>query len=300
MRKFIKLLVLSSVVLTGVQFVQAQCHLSQEKGFQGDRFILENELIRVEALSFGGRIHSLRLKSSGTEFLEPIEESISVRSPLLPPNLISNQAGFADWFWGERPPESLPYQTEIVASDEEKVEIKMKGRSGPWVIEKWVRLKKGSKVLEQEIEIAHADGIEATLSYWAHLIPNAKRFTASDGSSRLILPGKRGGNTILQRTTETLPKEGVQVVTAHQSNDFYELQEPWVAIVDPDNGEALVLRSTQESFGKDGLFYHWQNGTISTMELIHTPRKLSPSQSARFRVELEPFNSEKELLSSTP
>ncbi len=297
-----KSLVLSLMLLGNAALVStpaiAQCKLSREPAPNGERLIMENEQVRVELLSFGGRVNSLRIKDSGAELLEPVEESVLTRSPLLPPILLSNQGGYSDWFWGEPPPEPTGFTTEVIDESADRLEVRMKGGAGQWQIERSVTLEKGSKTLVQDVKITLADGNTAKLGYWAHLIPNAARFVGPDGGSRLLIPGRRGGNAIAQRTTTELPKDGVQTVITHRSNDFYELSAPWAAIISPRSGEVILLRSTSDAFGDEGLLYHWQNGKLSTLELIHRGAPLAPGQSARYHITLEPFASEADLLSA--
>lgn len=274
----------------------AECRITRMEDSMGDRFVIENDLIRVEAFTLGGRINSMKLKSSGSEFLEPIVETLASRSVLLPPLLMSNLAGCADWFWGEPPPESTPYTAEVTASGPEQVVLELKGRSGRWLVTRRVSLQAGSKALRQEVEFAPGTESAVELSYWLHIVPNTKLFVAEDGASQLLLPAKTGGNTIRQRTTQALAKEGVQQVQTRRSNDFYELAEPWAAIISPATGELLSVQTTSEAFQPDGLFYHWQDGKTSTMEMIHGTRNLSPQQSVSYQITVEPFASEADFL----
>ncbi len=280
----------------------ARCRLSRIETPHGEKFVLENDLIRAEALSFGGRIHSLKLKSSETEFLEPIEEKFIRHSRLLPPTLVSNQAGFTDWFWGERPPEPTRYQARVITESDERLQLELTGTSGRWSISRLITLRKGHKALDQEITISNIDEKEAMLGYWAHLIPNIAHFVDANGGSRLLIPGQHGGNIIQGRRTIKLPKEGPQEVATRQSEGFFAISQPWAAMIAPESGETLVMQSEPETFAPEGMLYHWQAGKPgdkrSTLEMIHSPRQLAPSQAARYRITLEPFASKQEAFQS--
>ncbi len=282
--------------------VSARCKLSRTATPHGEVFILENDLLRAEALSFGGRIHSLRLKSSGTEFLEPVEEKFTQASRLLPPTLISNQGGYTDWFWGERPPEPNRYETRVITETDTRVEIEMKGSAGRWEVTRRVTLRRGAKALEQEITLTNAGTGKATLGYWAHVVPNVSQFVDTQGEARLLIPGKKGETILQGRRTASLLTDGPQEVAMRQGDAFFALSEPWGAMVAPGSGEVLVVSSEAETFAPQGVLYHWQAGRPgderSTLEMIHTPLPLAPTASARYRITLEPFANKAEALQS--
>ncbi|HWL52397.1 MAG TPA: hypothetical protein VNQ90_08175 [Chthoniobacteraceae bacterium] len=299
-----KWLSLSLALLMGVAQTPAwaRCRLSRVGTPHGEKFVLENDLVRVEVLGFGGRLHSFRLKKGDAEFLEPIEESFIRHSRLLPPTLISNQAGFTDWFWGERAPEPAPYRTRVVSETDEEIGLEMTGVSGRWKLVRRVTLHNGSRAVAQEITITNAGSAPATLGYWAHLIPNIPRFVNANGESLLFIPGKRGGDLIQGRRTASLPKEGPQEVMTRQSEGFFAIAEPWAAMIAPESGETLLMKSERETFAPDGMLYHWQAGKPgdrrSTLEMIHSPRLLAPAESARYRITLKAFSSRDEVFPS--
>lgn len=269
-------------------FAWAECQIFQEPAWEGKRIILQNGEIRVEVLTFGGRISSFRWRE--TEYLESVKEKWVSRSPLLPRQLVSNYGGYSDWYWGLLTPSPRPFEVKRAEAGEEQAVVRLEANGFPWKISRTVTIRKGSKALHQSIELSHGHpGAPETVSYWAHLLPNSRHFVSKEGKSLILLPGKKGGNPFHRRTTSVLPAEGVQTVATTNADNFYEVFAPRVALVSPDRGDVLVLRTTSDRLGETGLFCHWQNRTLATLEFIHHP--VAVKERVTYEIVIEPFAS---------
>ncbi len=264
----------------------AQCRLTTADSPNGRIFRLENDQLLVEVLTRSARIHSLRLKENGKEFLEPVREETVQHSRLLPVQWISNHGGFSDWFWTERPPQPSEFSVEGTTESAEAVTLRLTGQAGQWKVNREIRLAQGSRALEVTVTITNAAETPRELSYWAHIVPNPE-FFATEGA-RLVLPAKAGGHSIRGHTTHAFAQEGIQTLPATKGDSFFAIAQPWAAMLSGE--EILLVKSGAPTLDPDGFFYRWQgdqgDGTV-TLEIIHPTRKLQPSESATYPITLE-------------
>lgn len=272
------------VVICSVFAIRASGEVLLEQ--QKDRWVLQNEFVSAEIMpASSGRITSLKLKPTGEEFLEVLEENVRSVSPLVPEQIKSNNAGYKDLLWREPVPLRVPFEVLESRGSPQRGVLILQGKVGAFEVTREISLVKGSAVIEQKITVHNRQPTERELNYWGHILLNPAVFLAS-GKGLAALHSRAGGQIIRSKVTEVTRSPGVQAMEVEPGYFFLSTSERWLARIAPVSGSMLILRVSPECLGPETMFSIWQSDAATSMEFVMEPRSIGPGESLTFTIDL--------------
>ena len=287
------LIVFGIVCAAAVTHGQTPCELIVRQTDTGEPELhLSNAFVKLVVLpQSSGRISSLIFTDAdGASVIPPLMETVR-SEPLLPDEVHSNRIGYTDWFWGKHVPPKRNYAYEIIDQTAQTCAVRLQHRIDDLKIERTVRLRSQSMIVEQTVTLTNIGDQPVTPTYWAHLVLDGSLFIPSDGSgSTSYVPIGVGSNRRKGRRCIDATKPGVTRWTQPLGQTFFLPGEPWLVRLACNKPVAVGMRMDAQGLDPDGMLYIWEGDTgdspAVTIEMIAGDLTLTPGEAKTYSVEL--------------
>lgn len=256
---------------------------STKQNLPADLVLENNSLKMLVRIGSNAGIVSLTDKRTGQEQLQKLDEQEFQFSPLVPPHLVSNRAGYKEWLWGENNPIRVPFTLIDQGKDEQGQWLIAEGVMNKVSVRRKMTLLKQYPVILVEAELT--GDRDRAAAYWLHLVCNPELFLSEDGSA-----GAVAGDFAVEegsrqnRAIEKIDQGGLKRIQTEFADYAFAPRGNWfVRIQNSDKGGIMVIVDSAFQQSTESFFYTWQNPQTASLEAVWPLVKLSAAEPAAVR-----------------